>query len=73
MTDALARLQNSDNGGLSLVVAVRGNALVGFLVLGSCFLELDCVDLYAVFGIGKGCVECEGIGFVNVTTFRVLG
>jgi hypothetical protein len=73
MTNPLACLQNPDNSGLSLIIAVSSNPFVRLLVLGCCFLELDGVNFDAVFGVGEGCVECEGVCFVDFAAFRVFG
>lgn len=73
VADALPRLQDADNGRLGLVVAVGGDALVGFLVLGGRLFELHRVDLDAVFGVAEGGVEGEGVGGGDVAAFGVLG
>lgn len=62
MGDAFAGLEDAHDGGLRLVVAVGGDALVGFFVLGGGFLQLDGVDLDAVFRVGEGRVQREGVG-----------
>ena len=73
MTDPLACLQDPDNSSLGFVVAVGSDAFVRLLVLGCCFLELDGVDLDAVFGVCKGSVERERVGFVDLSAFGVFG
>jgi len=73
VADSLARLENTHNGGLRFVVAVCGDTLVGFLVLGRCLLELYCVDLDAVFGVVEGTVEGEGIGGIDFAAFGMFG
>jgi hypothetical protein len=73
MTDSLPRLQDSNNGGLRLVVAVGSDALVRFLVLRRCFFELHCVDFDAVFGVGERCVQSERVCGVDFSGFGVLG
>jgi hypothetical protein len=65
VTNPLARL--------GLVVAVRGDALVSFLVLGGGFFELDCVDFDAVFDVAEGGVEREGVGRGDLAPFGVFG
>ena len=52
---------------------VRGDALVGFLVLGGGFFELDGVDFDAVFGVAEGGVEREGVGGRDFAALGVFG
>jgi hypothetical protein len=73
VTNPLARLEYAHNSRLSLVVAVCGDALVGFLVLGGGFFELDGVDFDAVFDVAEGCVEREGVGRGDFAPFGVFG
>lgn len=73
MANPLPRLQDAHNSRLRFVVAVRGNALVGFFVLSSGFFELHCVDLDAVFWVREGGVEREGVGGSDFAAFGVLG
>jgi hypothetical protein len=51
MADPLPCFEDSNNGGLRLVVTVGSDTFMGLLVLGCCFLELNSVDLDAVLGI----------------------
>jgi hypothetical protein len=51
MGDQLATLEDANDGGLALEVAVLGNADVSLLVLFLRLLELDLVDLDAVLGM----------------------
>ena len=73
MPHRLAALHDPDDGGLRLVMPVGSDALVRFLVFLRRFLELDLVDLDAVFGVGEGEVDGEGVGRVDVAAFRVFG
>ena len=73
MADPLARFQDAHNSRLGLVVAVCGDALVGFLVLGGGFFELDGVDFDAVFGVAEGGVEREGVGGRDFAALGVFG
>ena len=73
MVHRLAALHDAHDGGLRLVMPVGGDALVRFLVLLRRFLELDLVDLDAVLGVGKGEVDGEGVGSVDVAALGVLG
>jgi hypothetical protein len=72
VANPLAGFQDAHNGRLGLVVAVCGDALVGFLVLGGGLFELDCVDLDAVFGVAEGGVEREGVGGGDFAPFGVF-
>ncbi len=73
MTDPFPRFENSDNGGLRLVIAVGSDTFVCLLVLGCCFLELDCVDLDTVLGVRERGVESEGVCLVDLSAFGMLG
>ena len=73
MRNALPRLQYPHDGRLCFVVAICGDALVGFLIFGYCFFELDSVDFDAVLGVGEGGVQSECVGWVDVTTLGVFG
>lgn len=72
MRNTLPTLHDAHNGGLRLKLSVRGHALVRVLVLFFCLFELDAVNFHAVFGVGEGGVESEGVGGVDVTAFGVL-
>ena len=73
MRNVLAGLEDAHDGGLGLVVAVRGHALMGLLVFGGRFFELHRVDFDAVLRVCEVRVEGEGVGGVDVTAFGVLG
>lgn len=66
MTNTLLPLHDPHHGRLRLVRAIGGHALMRFLVLLFRLLGLDLVDFDAVFGVGEGGVEGEGVGFVDV-------
>ena len=72
VTDPFPRLQNPDDGGLRLIVAVGRNPFVGLFVLSRGLLQLNGVDLDAVFGVGERSIDSECIGFVDLAAFRVL-
>lgn len=73
MRDRLLLLHDPHHGRLGLVRAVRRHALVRFLVLLLRLLGLDLVDLDAVFGVGEGGVEGEGVGAVDVFALGGFG
>lgn len=58
---------------MRLVVPVRGDPLMGLLVLGFRLFELDLVDLDAVFGVGEAEVDGEGVCVVDVFAFGRFG
>ena len=53
MANRLPRFHDPHNGGLAFEVTVLGNPNVGFLVLFLSLLELDLIDLDAVFGVAE--------------------
>ena len=71
--NGLAGLHDANDGGLGFVVAVGGDALVGFFVFGDGFFGLDLVDFDAVFCVGEAEVDGEGVGVVDVFAFGGLG
>lgn len=73
MHDRLPALHDPHDRRLRLVVAVRRDPLVRFLVLGFRLLELDLVDLDAVLRVGEVAVEGEGVGRVDVLAFGRFG
>jgi hypothetical protein len=73
MTNPLPRLQDAHNRSLRFVIAVRGDALVGFFVFGRRLFELDGVDFDAVFGVREGRVQGEGVGGADFARFGVFG
>ena len=68
MRNAPSTLHDPNNRGLCLVIAIRGNALVGLLVLLFGLLGLDLVDLDAVPRVGEVEIHGERIGVVDVFT-----
>lgn len=66
MRDQLATLENADDSGLTLEVAIFRNTNVCFLVLFLCLFELDLVDLDTVLGVLEVLVDGERVGFVDV-------
>ena len=69
MCDLLSALHDTHNGSLCLVVAIRGHALVGLLVLGFGFLGLNLVDFDTVPGIRKAEVDREGVVSIDIFAF----
>ena len=71
--DCLARLHDSDDGGLRLVIAICGDAFVRLFVLFFGFLGLDLIDLDAVFRVGEILVQGECVGVGDVSASRRFG
>ncbi len=70
MSDGLPALHDAHNGRLRLVMPVRGNTLVRFLVLFFGLFELDLVDLDPVLGVREAVVDGEPIVFADISPFR---
>ena len=66
MRNAPSALHDPNNSGLCLVIAIRGNTLVGLLVLLFGLFGLDLVDLDAVPWVGEVEIHGERIGVVDV-------
>jgi hypothetical protein len=62
MTNSLPALHNPHNRRLSLEIAIFGHTHVRLFVFFFGFLELDLVDLDAVFGVCEVGVESESVG-----------
>jgi hypothetical protein len=73
MTNPLPRLQDPYNRRLGFVVAIRGDALVRFLVFGGRLFKLHGVDFDAVFRVGEGGIESESVGWSDFAGFGVFG
>lgn len=72
MREAFSGLHDAYDSCLRFVITISGDTLVGFLIFGWSFLELDRVDLDAVFRVGERRVERKRIGRGDLATLRVL-
>ena len=70
MCNRLSALHDSDNRRLGLELSVCGNALVRFFVLGFGLAGLDLVDFDAILGMRERGISGEGVGGVDIFTFR---
>lgn len=70
MGDSLPALHDPHNGRLRLVMSVRGNPLVRFLVLFFRLFELDLVDFDSVLWVCEAVVDGELVVFANVSPLR---
>lgn len=70
VSDSLSALHNPHNGRLRLVMPVRGNTLVRFLIFLFGLFELDLVDLDPVLGVREAVVDGESIVLANTSAFR---
>jgi hypothetical protein len=72
MREAFPGLHDAYDSRLRLEITISGDTLVRFLVFSRSFLELDGVDLDAVFRIGERRVERKRIGRGDLATLGVL-
>ena len=69
MGDLLSALHDAHNGSLRFVIAIRGHALVGLLILGFGLLCLDLVDFDTVPGIRKAMVDGKSVASIDIFAF----
>lgn len=72
MRNQLATLEDANDCGLALEVAVFGDADVSLLILFFRLFELDLIDLDAIFGMLEVRVDRECVCFVDVSAFWML-
>lgn len=70
MCDGLSPFHDPDNRRLGLELSICGDALVRLFVLEFGLAGLDLVDFDAIFGVRERGVDGEGIGGVDIFTFR---
>ena len=72
MRDGLSALHDPDDSRLRLIIAIRGDTLVGLLILLFGLFGLDLVDLDAIPRVGEVGIQCKLVGVIDVFTFWLL-
>lgn len=72
MRNRLPALHDADNRSLGFIVSIRGDSLMGLLILLLRLFSLNLVYFDAILGVREVEVHNERVAGVNVFAFRVL-